>query len=96
MEPPVYIDGAKVIKWAWSELQPFGIVSNEEESENQEIHGLAICQYENSKKIYRFSCNKNWETIQDGAYRNIEDAVRLLPDQYKNVQANWHSRKSSE
>lgn len=90
MKPPAYIDGAKVIKWAWSELQPFGVVSNEDGSESEEIYGLAICQYEGSKDVYRFSCNKNWETIQDGVYKEIENAVELLPDQYKHAERNWH------
>jgi hypothetical protein len=96
MEPPEYIDSAKVIKWVWSVLQPFGIVSNEDGSEKEEIYGLAICIYEGSKDVYRFSCDKNWETVQDGVYENIEEAVKLLPDQYKNVEANWHSWKSSK
>jgi hypothetical protein len=91
MEPPEYIDNAKVIKWAWSELQPFGILSNEDGSEKEEIFGLAICKYEGSKDFYRFSCNKNWETVQDGAYKDIEEAIKHLPEQYKNVEANWHS-----
>jgi hypothetical protein len=57
----------------------------------QEIYGLAICQYENSDSFYRFSCDKNWETVQDGPYDTIEDAIRLLPVQYKNVEADWQS-----
>jgi len=52
MKPPAYIDGAKVIKWAWSESQPFGVVSNDDGSERGEIYGLAICQYEDSKDVY--------------------------------------------
>ena len=89
MEPPEYIDNAKVIKWAWSGSQPFGILSCEDGSEKEEVYGLAICRYEGSKNVYRFSCNKDWETIQDGVYNDIEAAVRLLPDQYKAVPANW-------
>lgn len=96
MEPPEYIDKAKVIQWAWSGLQPFGIMSSEDGSEREEIYGLAICKYEGSKNIYRFSCDKNWETVQDGVYNDIEEAIRRLPDQYKNVVANWHSWKSGE
>jgi hypothetical protein len=91
MEPPVYIDGAKVLKWAWSGLRPFGIVSNEDGSEEDEIYGLAICKYESSTDVYRFSCDKNWATVQDGVYKNIEDAIALLPDQYKNVEVYWHT-----
>jgi len=93
VEPPACIDGAKVIRWAWSGSQPFGYISNEDGLEREEIYGLAICKYENSKNVYRFSCDKNWETVQDGIYNDIENAINLLPDQYRNVEANWHSRE---
>ncbi|MCW3462981.1 hypothetical protein [Chitinophaga nivalis] len=96
MKPPKYIDRAKVIKWAWSGLQPFGIMRSEDGTEKEEIYGLAICQYEGSKTVYRFSCNESWETIQDGVYPDVEQAVRLLPDQYKCVAANWHLWESGE
>jgi hypothetical protein len=82
-KPAKEIDGAKVLLWAWSGSVPFGKVSD------IEIYGLAICQYENSDDIYRFSCDKNWETQQDGLYSSIEQAVEQLPDQYKNVTAKW-------
>lgn len=91
MQPPSYIDGAKVIKWAWSGLQPFGFVGAEDDSAREEIYGLAICQYENSKSFYRFSCDKNWETCQDAPYNTIEEAIKFLPDQYKKVEAVWYS-----
>jgi hypothetical protein len=91
MKPPAYIDGAKVIKWAWSGEKPFGYVSMIGSPEREEIYGLAICQYENSESFYRFSCDKNWETVQDGSYETVEDAIRLLPVQYKNIEADWQS-----
>lgn len=93
MKPPAFIDGAKVIKWAWSESQPFGVVSNDDGSEREVIYRLAICHYECSKDIYRLSCNKNWQTIQDGIYKEIEYAIAFLPDQYKHAERNWHSVK---
>lgn len=88
-KPPDFLDGAKVIQWAWSGQEPFGYVANEDGTEREEIYGLAICQYENSTEIYRLSCDKDWHTIQDGVYDTIEEAVNSLPTQYKNVQANW-------
>lgn len=98
IEPPDYLDGAKVIKWAWSGQKPFGYVGNEEDTEREEIYGLAICQYDNPKgfynkeTVYRFSCDKNWQTLQDVLYDTIDNAIRLLPDQYKNIDANWQTR----
>lgn len=91
MKPAAYIDGAKVIKWAWSGTKPFGYVGVIDSPGREEIYGLAICQYENSDSFYRFSCDKNWEIVQDAPYNTVEDAIRLLPDQYKNVEADWQS-----
>src|SRR5271163_320580 len=71
MEPPDFVDGARVIKWAWSGQQPFGFVPYEDSTEREEIYGLAICRYDGStskEPIYRFSCDKNWETVQDSIY----------------------------
>ena len=97
-EPPDFLDGAKVIKWTWAGQEPFGYVGNEDDTEREEIYGLAICQYENKEgvyhkeSIYRFSCDKNWETVQDGLYDTIENAIKQLPEQYKNVKANWQTK----
>lgn len=89
MERPNYLDGAKVIKWAWSGQVPFGIIENTDGDEKEEVFGLAVCKYEDSDNFYRFSCDKNWEVVQDSLYNSIEDAIRFLPEQYKNVERNW-------
>lgn len=88
-EPPNFIDDAKVLKWAWSGQEPFGFVCNEDGSEKQAIYGLAICQYEGEETVYRFSCDNDWETVQDATYATVEQAIARLPDQYKNVSADW-------
>jgi hypothetical protein len=89
-EPPDELDGAKVIKWAWSGDEPFGFLRYGDYAfEPIEIYGLAICQYDDSAVVYRFSCDEHWEVQQDGDYSSIEDALRLLPDQYKLVVAKW-------
>jgi hypothetical protein len=87
-----FIDGAKVIKWAWSGQKPFGYVGNTDDPQRENVYGLAICQYENSDNVYRFSCDINWETIQDGLYDTVEKAIEQLPDQYKNVEVNWQTK----
>jgi hypothetical protein len=91
-EPPDYIDGAKVLKWAWSGAQPFGFVSNMDGTEREDVYGLAICQYEQSGSLYRFSCGKSWDTIQDSLYDTVELAISGLPQQYKNIEAVWHTK----
>jgi hypothetical protein len=98
VEPPDDLDGAKVIKWAWSGVEPFGhlpIVGSDTDNESRdsiEIFGLAICQYDDSDNVYRFSCDKDWEVQQDGGYESVEDAQRQLSDQYKLVTAKWRTK----
>ena len=89
MKPPSTIDGAKIIEWAWSGSKPFGVVQYKDGQISREIYGLAICRYENSNIIYRFCCDKNWETQQDGDYPSIDDAKKFLPDQYSQVIPQW-------
>jgi hypothetical protein len=87
--PPKEIDGAKVLLWAWSGEKPFGVVFNTFGEVYAEIFGLAICQYKDSDKIYRFSCDAEWETEQDSDYSSVEEAKENLPDQYKNIEVHW-------
>ena len=87
-EPPLEIDGAKVVEWACSGDLPFGHV---EGAESPEIYGLAIATYDDVK-FYRFSCNHKWDTQQDSIYDSIDDAKRLLPDQYRNIKTQWVRR----
>lgn len=92
-EPPDELDGAKVIKWAWSGDKPFGLMRYQDEMyEPIEIYGLAICQYEDTRAIYRFSCDKKWEVQNDSPQDSVEDAERILPDQYKLVPAEWRTK----
>ena len=83
--PPAQIDGATVLEWAWSDIEPFGEVPG---SSTGPIFGLAIAKYED-EDIYRFSCDHDWECVQDGLYESVEEAKRLLPDQYRCVPATW-------
>ncbi len=87
-KPPAELDGARVLCWAWSGDDPFGVVEYTTGGIAATIHGLAICSYGDGS-IYRFSCDADWEVEQDGVYESIEEAKRLLPDQYKNVPVNW-------
>jgi hypothetical protein len=88
-KPPKEIDGAKVLEWAWSGDKPFGVVCYESGEIAAEIFGLAICSYPNVNKIYRFSCDSEWETEQDSDYQSIEEAKHELPLQYHEVKPKW-------
>jgi len=88
-KPPKMIDGAEVLEWAWSGEKPFGVHRFESGAIASEIYGLAICRYSKSGKIYRFSCNADWETEQDSLYESEEEAKTYLPSQYQQVRVSW-------
>lgn len=88
--PPEKIDNAKVLEWAYSGEKPFGFLCYADGTVHSEIYGLAICIYEKTNSIYRFSCTKNWVCEQDTDCKSIEDAKKNIPEQYKNVPIVWH------
>jgi hypothetical protein len=86
--PPAQIDRATVIEWAWSGAEPFGEVHG---NSTGPIFGLAIAAYENEAGFYRFSCDRNWESVQDEIYDSVEDAKHQLPEQYKGAGVGWQN-----
>ena len=84
--PPAQIDGANVLEWAWSGDFTFGEVPG---NTSGPIFGLAIAKYDNADGIYRFSCDHDWDCVQDGLYDSVAEAKEQLPDQYRLVSANW-------
>ena len=91
--PPKSLDGAEVIEWAWSGSNPFGYILTASGEVAETVFGLAICTYPNSSVVYRFSCDENWEVVQDSDYASVDDAKSFLPEQYKACKANWHREK---
>lgn len=89
MKPPPFIDGARVVAWAWSGETPFGYVPGADPSEA--IFGLAITIYDKSRTIYWFSCDARWETVQDSICDSIDDARDLVPSQYRLAPIHWNS-----
>ncbi len=89
MLPPSHIDGARLLAWAWSDL-PFGHVASEAGAAPIAIHGLALCQYAGATRVYRFSCDAQWEAVQDEVYASADEARQQLPAQYRAVAATWH------
>ena len=86
-QPPPMLDGARVLWWAWSGEVPFGELYGAE-GDDRLIHGFAVCQYETGK-IYRFTCNKNWDVVQDMDHRSIEEAKADIPSQYDASRVVW-------
>mgnify|MGYP003627343357 CR=1 FL=1 len=87
--PPETIDNAEVLYWAWSGDMPFGVVNYPDGSVAFKIFGLALCKYRESPTIYRFSCDQEWEAVQDSNYASLAEAMEELPEQYQNVSAKW-------
>lgn len=90
MTPPGHIDGARVLAWAWSAL-PFGHVAGDAGEAPVAIHGLALCQYADENNVYRFSCDAQWDCVQDERYASVDEARAQLPAQYRAVAASWHA-----
>ena len=89
-KPPGKIDGASIIEWAWSgSNQPFGVIRFSDGQIAHEIFGLAICKYDESDAVFRFSCDENWEAQQDSIYKSIIEAKQNLPAQYQGIQPQW-------
>ena len=75
MKPPPIIDNARVTWWAWAGDHPFGLCGD------TEVFGFAICRYDTGR-LYRFSCDRNWESINDSPQNNEEDAKAAIPSNY--------------
>jgi len=80
--PPKEIDNAKVLYWGWSDEGFFKL------GENQ-VHGLAIAKYDNSKVIYRLSCNSNWKTLNDFDFISVEEAMNASSGNYDISKVDW-------
>ena len=87
-KPPAKIDNARVILWAWSS-SPFFVMKDTEGNVYDEVHGLAIARYCDSEKIYRFSCNSEWESIGDFDFEGIIEARTALSGNYDINMVNW-------
>jgi hypothetical protein len=91
--PPDYLDGARVLKWAWSGENPFGYMQyTDDKLPPIEVFGLAICRYEDTKELFRFSCDKSWEVVNDSPENSIDNAIENLPQQYKTVNIIWRDK----
>ena len=90
MQPPDFIDGARVLEWAWSDA-PFGGVSEPDGSNEINIHGLALCRYDTGSAVYLFACSIEWECEQDAPYDSCVEAKERLPAQYRKEVPLWRA-----
>jgi hypothetical protein len=83
--PPPKIDNARVLWWAWAGDEPFGFCGD------IAVHGFAICRYD-SGGLYRFSCDHDWETVNDSVHRDEGEAKAATPMNYlaSAGRIHWH------
>lgn len=82
MKPPKSIDDADVLWWAWSGIEPYGLHGDEP------VHGFAVGRYA-SGEIYRFSCNRLWETVNDMVHTTESQARADIPSNYDESRVQW-------
>ncbi len=46
------------------------------------VHGFAVCRYDDGGSYYRFSCDREWETVNDSDHEDEEGAKRSIPMNY--------------
>lgn len=88
MEPPGEIDGATVIYWAYS-VVPFFVMPDG--GAGIPIHGLAVAQYQDGS-VYRFSCDRDWESQNDSRWDSVEAALHAPSGDYDTTAVRWISR----
>ena len=74
--PPPTIDNARVLWWASAGDEPFGFCGD------TPVHGFVVCRYGDGGPFYRFSCDREWETVNDSDHEDEEDAKRSIPMNY--------------
>lgn len=87
--PPPIIDDARVLWWAWAGKEPFGFCGD------VPVFGFAVCRYD-AGPLYRFSCDENWETVNDSVHEDEAEAKAAIPANYLAAadRISWHAASS--
>jgi hypothetical protein len=85
--PPAMLDGARVFWWAWAGDEPFGELPGAA-GDDRLVFGFAVCRYENGR-LYRFTCNRHWQVVQDMDHTDEEEARADIPAQYDASRVVW-------
>ncbi len=88
MSPPPVLDGARVLWWAWAGEVPFGELPGAQ-GDDRLVYGFAVCRYAPGQ-LYRFTCNKHWNVVQDADHSNEDDAKADIPKQYDVERVVWY------
>lgn len=87
--PPGMLDGANVLYFARSGWQPYFDMLDTEGQVVAHIHGLAVCRYGEVESVYRFSCDENWNVINDMDCASVEEALSTLSGNYEITAVRW-------
>jgi hypothetical protein len=86
MKPPETIDGARVVYWAWSTEPPLFLMQGDPQPEA--VCGLAVCEYA-SGAVYRFSCDAQWQVLNDSPYPTVLAALTARSGNYDVTRVAW-------
>lgn len=86
MSPPM-LDGAHVLWWAWAGNEPFGELPGAK-GDDRLVFGFAVCRYDTGE-LYRFTCNRHWQVVQDMDHQDENEAKADIPAQYDASRVVW-------
>ena len=47
------------------------------------MFGFAVCRYDGSRELYRFSCDRDWGTVNDSLHEDEVVVMAALPLNYE-------------
>ena len=90
--PPQHLDGAKVVCWTVSPRGGFYQLRGADPPIT--VVAMAVAQYEDGGSIYLFTCNRNWEVVQDWDCGSVEEAMELAAEHVGTEALDWESHAS--
>jgi hypothetical protein len=86
---PSFLDGAKVL-FVSKKIEGFGF-SEKNGSNDIPIRALALAQYNESKEVYLFACDSDWNIVGDLYFSSISDAKVEAEKYYESKYLKWHT-----
>ena len=80
---PSQLDGANVL--FYTDKGNYGVVKYETGKIAHSIFYVAICQYNNDKDYYLFSCDESFNVVADSVWSSLEQCFSIAKQQYSSV-----------
>ncbi len=77
---PSQLDGANVLHY--TDKGNYGVVKYENGKNAHSIYYIAICQYNNDKDYYLFSCDELFNVVADSVWGSAEQCISIAKQQY--------------